>query len=133
MKEKEIEKIKYWTEIAEYDLITAKAMLETKRFLYVGFMCHQTIEKILKAMHVLKFPTETPPYTHDLLKLAKLTCIYEQMNEEQKNVIRTLQPLNIESRYPSYKDDIFSSLSKERCAFILNQTEGLCKWIKEQL
>ena len=28
---------------------TAQAMLETKRFLYVGFMCHQVIEKMLKA------------------------------------------------------------------------------------
>lgn len=39
------EKVKYWVDIAQYDLETAKAMLETKRYLYVGFMCHQTIEK----------------------------------------------------------------------------------------
>ncbi len=39
------EKIKYWIDIAEYDLETAKAMLSTKRYLYVGFMCHQVIEK----------------------------------------------------------------------------------------
>ncbi|WP_330636719.1 HEPN domain-containing protein [Acutalibacter sp.] len=32
----------------------AKAMLETKRFLYVGFMCHQTIEKGLKAVSFLR-------------------------------------------------------------------------------
>jgi len=43
-------KIEYWIEIAAYDLATAKALLETKRFLYVGFMCHQAIEKILKAI-----------------------------------------------------------------------------------
>lgn len=43
-------KIKYWIELAEYDIQTAKAMLETKRFLYVGFMCQQTIEKSLKAV-----------------------------------------------------------------------------------
>ena len=127
------DKVNYWIEIAEYDLNTAKAMMKTKRFLYVGFMCHQTIEKILKAMHVVKFPTETPLYTHDLLKLAKITNLFEKMSQEQKETIRALQPLNLESRYPSYKDDIFSSLSKERCAFILNQTEGLFQWVKEQL
>jgi len=43
------DKVKYWVDIANYDFDTAKAMLESKRFLYVGFMCHQTIEKILKA------------------------------------------------------------------------------------
>ncbi|HNT28701.1 MAG TPA: HEPN domain-containing protein, partial [bacterium] len=42
------EKTAYWFEIAEYDLETARAMLKTKRYLYVGFMCHQTIEKALK-------------------------------------------------------------------------------------
>ena len=38
----------YWIEMSDYDFDTAKAMLETKRYLYVAFMCHQTIEKILK-------------------------------------------------------------------------------------
>ena len=41
--------VKYWVEMSDYDFDTANAMLETKRYLYVGFMCHQTIEKILKA------------------------------------------------------------------------------------
>ncbi len=34
------DRITYWLEIAEYDLVTARAMLETGRLLYVGFMCH---------------------------------------------------------------------------------------------
>lgn len=38
-------KIKYWLDTAHYDLVSAKAMLETKRFLYVGFLCHQVVEK----------------------------------------------------------------------------------------
>ena len=46
------EKIQYWIEMAEYDLETAKVMLKGKRFLYVGFMCHQVIEKILKGYFV---------------------------------------------------------------------------------
>jgi hypothetical protein len=38
-------KIKYWIDLSDYDLETAEAMFQSKRFLYVGFMCHQTIEK----------------------------------------------------------------------------------------
>lgn len=38
------EKVKYWIDLAEYDFETAKAMFDTKRYLYVGFMCHQTID-----------------------------------------------------------------------------------------
>jgi len=60
----------YWTELAEYDLETARAMLETKRFLYVGFMCHQAVEKILKA-YLAKHYNEHPPRTHNLRMLAR--------------------------------------------------------------
>lgn len=42
------DKVKYWLKLAEYDLDTAKVMLNGGRYLYVGFMCHQVIEKMLK-------------------------------------------------------------------------------------
>ena len=42
------DKVIYWVEMSDYDVETADAMLATGRYLYVGFMCHQTIEKILK-------------------------------------------------------------------------------------
>ena len=45
-------KVQYWIDLAEYDIETAEAMFETKRFLYVGFMCHQVIEKSLKGYYV---------------------------------------------------------------------------------
>jgi hypothetical protein len=37
--------IKYRIDLSDYDLETAEAMLSGRRYLYVGFMCHQTIEK----------------------------------------------------------------------------------------
>ena len=42
-------RVTYWIEMSDYDFDTAEAMLRTGRYLYVGFMCHQTIEKALKA------------------------------------------------------------------------------------
>ena len=45
-------KVTYWTELSDYDIKTAEAMFESKRYLYVGFMAHQAIEKILKAYFV---------------------------------------------------------------------------------
>ena len=61
--------IQYWKDLADYDLETARAMLETKRYLYVGFMCHQAAEKIIKAYYV-KLYEEHPPRTHNLRMLA---------------------------------------------------------------
>ncbi|HDP80310.1 MAG TPA: HEPN domain-containing protein [Spirochaetes bacterium] len=45
------QKTQYWQDMAGYDLETARAMLSTGRYLYVGFMCHQTVEKSLKAYY----------------------------------------------------------------------------------
>ena len=42
------ESVNYWFDLAAYDLETAKVMLNGARYLYVGFMYHQAIEKALK-------------------------------------------------------------------------------------
>jgi len=99
------EKVKYWTDIANYDLETAEAMLISKRYLYVGFMCHQAVEKILKA-YFTKAKEDTPPFIHNLKSLANKSDIYQKFTEEQKDLIDELIPLNIEARYPTYKEKL---------------------------
>ena len=126
------EKVSYWIDLAEYDLKTAEAMLETKRLLYVGFMCHQTIEKILKAYYVKK-TEDTPPFTHNLSMLANQTKIYDKLKEDHKDLLDTLEPLNIEARYPTDKQKIFNSLTHNKCEDIIDKTRRLAKWIKNQL
>ena len=81
-----VDKVRYWAELSDYDLDTAQAMLETRRlsdydldtaqamletrrFLYVGFMCHQVIEKILKA-YWSKVLEDPPLKIHHLSRLA---------------------------------------------------------------
>ena len=54
--------VQYWIELAEYDLETANAMFTTKRWLYVGFMCHQAVEKTMKS-YWCKSQQNDPPYT----------------------------------------------------------------------
>lgn len=44
-----IDKFKYWIDIANEDLDVAEDLFKAKRWLYVAFMCHQSIEKTLKA------------------------------------------------------------------------------------
>lgn len=126
------ERVSYWIDIAEYDLITAEAMLKTNRLLYVGFMCHLTIEKLLKAYYVNK-RKDKPPYTHNLTLLATQSKIYDQLKEEQKDLLDTLEPLNIEARYPTDKDKILESLNYKKCEDLITETRGLAEWIKGQL
>jgi len=80
------DKVKYWITISQYDLDTAKAMLETKRYLYVGFMCHQAVEKILKALYCLEH-NEDALYTHNLIFLIKSTSLTDEIDEIQKKFI----------------------------------------------
>ncbi len=76
-------KINYWIDISDYDLETADAMLQSKRYLYVGFMCHQAIEKVFKAYFTL-IKSETAPFSHSLSFLAKKGDFYEFFTEEQE-------------------------------------------------
>jgi HEPN domain-containing protein len=126
------EKVKYWLDISDYDLETARAMLNTKRYLYVGFMCHQAIEKIFKAYY-LTLMAETPPFSHSLSYLAKRGGFYENFSERQKEFIDQVEPLNIEARYPAHKERILKSLTPEKCAEIIQNTSDLQQWTKEKL
>lgn len=127
------EQIKYWFDMAEYDIETASAMLETKRFLYVGFMCHQCIEKSLKALILSTSDEPSIPKIHNLLRLAERCGILDKMNDKQKEILFLLNPLNIESRYPTYKDSLLSQLTSERCETIIKDTRELLEWIKTEL
>lgn len=127
----DFDKTAYWFDSAEYDLQTARAMLETRRLLYVGFMCHQTIEKALKGVFVARKPEEDLPYIHKLMRLANLSGISAEMDEGQLALLDMLSPLNIEARYPLHKSKLLRSLTVERCAAMIKETEALLKWIKE--
>ena len=126
------EKVKYWIELSDYDLETAQAMLESKRFLYVGFMCHQTIEKAFKAYYTF-LKSDVAPYSHSLSYLAKKGDFYELFSEEQKDFIDQIEPLNIEARYPSHKERLLKSLTENKCIEIIDKTKKIQKWIKEKL
>ena len=126
------DKVTYWADLSDYDYETALAMQKTKRYLYVGFMAHQCIEKSIKAFYA-KHHTTPPPYSHSLSYLAAKANLTVILSEEQKDFIDLLEPLNIETRYPSHKEKLLKSLTKERCANILEQTKLLQQWIKKML
>ena len=107
-------------------------MLEGKRYLYVGFMCHQVIEKALKGYYV-SVTNDQPPYTHNLTVLAKDAGIYFTFDDDQKDLLEKLEPLNIEARYPTAKEKLLNSLTPEKCHQIIEQTEALFLWIKTKL
>jgi HEPN domain-containing protein len=125
-------KILYWIELSDYDLETANAMLKSIRYLYVGFMCHQTIEKVLKGYYV-SVHDEIPPFTHNLAYLIEKSMLENELTEDQKSIVDELEPLNIEARYPEYKERLLKQLTKDKCLELIYRTTALQQWIKRKL
>jgi HEPN domain-containing protein len=126
------QKIQHWINLSDYDVETAEAMLQTKRYLYVGFMCHQVVEKIFKACYA-KLKEDPPPFTHDLEYIALKSGFYKILSEKQQDFIGELNPLNIEARYSEYKEDILKRLTPAKCANLLEQTIKIQQWTKETI
>jgi HEPN domain-containing protein len=127
-----IDKVKYWMDLADYDIEVAELMHTGGRWLYVGFMCHQVIEKSLKA-YWNSVREDEPPYIHNVKNLAVSCGLYTKMDDEQKMFLDILTPLNIEARYPSYKERLANSLSEEKAKDIIDKTKTLQLWIKQKL
>lgn len=125
-------KVSYWIEMADYDLETAKVMLDGGRYLYVGFMCHQVIEKALKG-YIWKSSGSEPVYTHSLARLLGDAELNDTMPSELRDFIDTLEPLNVETRYPTDREKLMRSMNRERSMSILDRTKELYAWIKAQL
>ncbi len=122
----------YWFKIAEYDLETAEAMYKTKRYLYVGFMCHQCIEKMLKGIYVA-INNEAPPRIHNLARLLEIIELDKNIPEDLLDFLLTLNPLNIATRYPDYKFELINEIDHDYAAELISETRRLFEWLKAKL
>lgn len=82
---------------AEYDLQTAESMLKSGRYIYVVFMCHLSIEKMLKAI-VAEVTKQIPPKTHNLIYLIKLGEI--NLPQGLFDFVTKINNASIVTRYP---------------------------------
>lgn len=107
-------------------------MLETKRYLYVGFMCHQAVEKILKAFYCFEHH-EDAPFTHNLILLLERTSLFKEISSEYLKFIQKLRPMNIEARYPEYKMEQFNKLDLKTTTSFYEQSKEIVEWVKKKL
>jgi len=120
--------VSYWIKKAQVEIKSANIMYKAKQYLYTGFMCHQSIEKALKAYYIF-LNDEIQPHDHNLDNLIKITGLADKLDGNQKLTIKKLIPLYIKTRYEDYKNDISSLLTKPYCKTLLSETGELLKWI----
>lgn len=121
-----------WISLAEYDLATSKAMLDSGRYLYVVFTAQQAIEKLLKAYY-LKINNDTPPYIHNLLRLLTYCDIVDKLSDVQIDFITELNLYYIETRYTEDVMELSKITDKEKAHNIFIKTEAFFKWLYRKI
>ncbi|MDT3740441.1 MAG: HEPN domain-containing protein [Candidatus Kapabacteria bacterium] len=121
------EKILYWLRISELDIPVMEHLYNSGDYHYSLFIGHLALEKILKA-HFVKFNADSPPKTHDLLKLAQKSGL--NLSDEQQKFLLEVNNFNIEARYPDEKLSFYLSSTKEYATNKIKQIMELHSWLK---
>jgi len=122
--------VKYWKDHSDYDIKTAESMFSVKRYPYALFMCHLSIEKLLKAIYVKQY-NKHAPYVHNLVELAKSLEI--NFNDEYKELLADLSSFNLEARYPEWKSVFYKTATKAYTKKYLEESTRLYLWLKKYL
>ncbi|MCL2689465.1 MAG: HEPN domain-containing protein [Chitinispirillia bacterium] len=127
--------VDYWIDLCNDEINAAQLLLKNKHYLLCGFLCHLITERALKAYCCYVDNEENiPAKTHHLQKLIELAGLKDVLSAEQWDFIEFVNPLNIEARYPKYKERVHKLLSAHGvCERLFSQTEEFLSWIKNKL
>ncbi|MFH1653232.1 MAG: HEPN domain-containing protein [Pseudomonadota bacterium] len=119
-----------WMSLAKYDLESAEVMLKAEKYLYVAFMCQQSVEKHLKA-YLTESHSSPPPYTHNLNVLAELTKI--DFAESELELLSLLTRYYINARYPGVKEKLSKTINKSIATNLFNNAKEIIRCLKKEL
>jgi HEPN domain-containing protein len=122
--------VRQWVDRAEYDLDAARAMNRSGHLLYVVFMCQQASEKILKALWCHR-REDTPPFSHNLAVLSEGLGL--TLSGEQQRLLDRLTRHYIVGRYPTFKQKLSESLSRDDASGLLDRTEEFVTWCRKSI
>lgn len=117
-----------WIKSSQYDLKTAEHLFKTGRYIYVLFMCHLSVEKLLKGLYevVLK---KVAPKTHNLIHLLNTTGV--ELPEKHLETLESLNALSIVTRYPEDIEAMVKAFKRKKAEYYLQKTKELLKWLKK--
>ncbi|MEW5760132.1 MAG: HEPN domain-containing protein [Candidatus Thermoplasmatota archaeon] len=116
------EEVEKWLEKAKRDLFASEINLNERLYEVSAFLSHQTVEKGLKALYILKFKKLWK--THDLKQLA------DRVNVPNKiiKICDALNPHYVETRYPIDVD-----YNREMAEVALNNAKEVIKWVEKKI
>ncbi len=118
--------------LAENDLSLAKELLNKKgRAYYAAHFCHQSIEKMLKA--VISEKTDQIPFPTHNFKILLDQAVLKDIPEEIKQFMFSMTPHYIGTKYPEDIVKLYKSYTKSFVAKLYKNTEGVFRWLKALL
>ncbi len=124
--------VKAWLDHVHEDISAAECLFQGGHWLYVAFLCHQAIEKALKAYYSATHDDD-PRYTHSHAKLLEDCGLVDEISPEHLRFLNLMVPMYIKARYPEQKVAAARTLNKEACEHIIKTTKQLTQWIEERL
>lgn len=124
-----MDKTKGWLNLAEDDLLWAKASFEDKIFRGSCFAAQQAAEKALKAF--LVFKGITTPKIHDLVTLNNQCLKQNEQFQELEKACNILSPYYLSTRYPDVAQ--FEEFSEDQTKNVIEQAEKVVNFVKSNL
>lgn len=118
-------------DLSAYDLDVAKDLLKCGRYIYAVFMCHLSIEKMLKAAVVEFAGEDPPPRIHSLKRLAEVAGLTPTDEQLEFLVELTLQQQR--TRYPEDIAALGQIYTRAYAERTVNQTEEFQKWLEPKI
>lgn len=121
--------VEFWKKSARLDRKTFRDLFRSKNYVGSLFFVHLCLEKILKGL-VQKMTKKTPPFTHDLLILAKLAHI--PLEKEQEEYLAVINTFNIKARYADYKFAFYKKATRPFVSKFCKIGEEMYQWFLNQ-
>ena len=118
-----------WEKQSQYDLETAQALLKTGRHIYCVFMCHLSLEKMLKGLYAQEV-NKIHPKIHSLIYFVRIQNL--NLSEDVKIFLEELDEVSVPTRYPEELEQLLKVYDKKRTQAILNQTKEVWKCLKKK-
>lgn len=99
----------------------------SKKYDWALFVGHLALEKLFKGLYISKYG-EYAPFTHDLLRLARLNEL--DVTSEQKEWLDEITLFNLNTRYIDFKQEFYFRCTPEFTTEWVDKIKKLRIWLK---
>lgn len=125
------EHIEYWLKSANDDWEAVEHLFDNNKYVQSLFFCHLVLEKTLKANWVKDNHNNTPPRTHNLVRLAKETHL--NLTQEQLLFLEEFNDFQMEGRYPDYLFAIHQRCNLSYTQKLISQVNELIQCLHKKM